>query len=526
MFSFSQYNDTTDSFRSLLESSLTRGGPSGLAYVEANKYSLKQQLLEVHEDPRFGNLKLKEVDHHGDRRRRIYALEGTIPISHTNGKFNIPIEVLIPPDFPIGAPAPYVRPTAAMCLAPTHPFVDVSTGIINTPAIVSWAFPSSKLVGVLAEMSTHFGEQSPVYARPPSHPASPSPSSPHATPAMSPYGSNYRPPAPANPAINNPYPANNGSYFPNPLRTSSSSPSLPAQQSSMYPTYPAQSPMAASHYPAAHNPYISQPPPARAAPDAGLYGAVRPPGPPAYPVGAAAGYPSAQSPLYPPPPPPKPGMSPEAAAARRSAAFRRTAIESLTKRLLASLQQSEPQVQHKAVEALEEKALLEENRKVIASACAEKKAELCVLERNVTTLSSTNAALRSWLQAQEPRAAALPAAVTPETAIVPADALCEQALAAQAEDMAIEESMEVMSDSLKAGSVTPEVYIKVCRELAEAQFKARLLGNKLQRQQHSQAAAGPPGGPVGMPGGPGMRGGVMMPQGDNWRLTATYDTPY
>lgn len=68
---------------------------------------------------------------------------------------------------------------------------------------------------------------------------------------------------------------------------------------------------------------------------------------------------------------------------------------------------------------------------VIANACAEKKAELRVLERNVTALSSTNAALRSWLQAHEPRATALPATVTPDSAIVPVDSLCEQALAAR-----------------------------------------------------------------------------------------------
>lgn len=68
---------------------------------------------------------------------------------------------------------------------------------------------------------------------------------------------------------------------------------------------------------------------------------------------------------------------------------------------------------------------------VIANACAEKKAELRVMERNVTALSSTNAALRSWLQEQEPRSAALPSEFTPSTAIVPADSLCEHALSAQ-----------------------------------------------------------------------------------------------
>lgn len=266
---------------------------------------------------------------------------------------------------------PYVRPTPAMCLAPTHPFVDVSTGVINTPAVVSWSFPSSKLVTVLADMSTHFGEQSPVYARPPTQPASPATSSPHGSPAVSPYGTNYRPPAPANPPVSNHYPTNNGSHFPNPLRTSPSSSSLPAQPSTMYPTYPTQTSTGSAHYPTAHNPYISPMKPGHLGhppPDAGLYGATPvsqpPPGPPAYPVGAAVGYHGAHHQPSPPPPPPKTGISAEAAKARRSAAFRRTAIESLTKRLLASLQQSEIQIQHKSVKVMEEKAHLEDNRKV------------------------------------------------------------------------------------------------------------------------------------------------------------------
>lgn len=49
MFPFPTYDTGNNSFRSELESSLTRGGPSGLAYAEANKYALKQQLLETNE---------------------------------------------------------------------------------------------------------------------------------------------------------------------------------------------------------------------------------------------------------------------------------------------------------------------------------------------------------------------------------------------------------------------------------------------------------------------------------------------
>lgn len=140
----------------------------------------------------------------------------------------------------------------------------------------------------------------------------------------------------------------------------------------MYPTYPTPAGVGGSHYPGAtHNPYIAAGHPAHPPPDAGLYGATPvtrvQPEPPGYPIGAAAGYPSGPSHLQQPQPPPlpvKPGISAEAAKARRSAAFRRTAVESLTKRLLASLQQSESEIQKQTIEMLEKTAKVEANRKV------------------------------------------------------------------------------------------------------------------------------------------------------------------
>jgi hypothetical protein len=88
--------------------------------------------------------------------------------------------------------------------------------------------------------------------------------------------------------------------------------------------------------------------------------------------------------------------------------------------------------------------------------------------------------------------------------------------------MANEEAQAVLFDCLKAGSVTLDVYIKVCRELAEQQFRSRLLGNKLQKEQHQRHAQAAPRatGVWGEVQGP--QGGVLLPQGDAWRHTATY----
>lgn len=253
-----------------------------------------------------------------------------------------------------------------MCLAPTHPFVDVASGMINTPAVVSWSFPSSKLDGLLAEMSTNFGEQSPVYTRPVAE--TPAAISRNSTPTY--YGDNHRPQGPSTPPVSDPYTTSDGSYFPNPLRNPAPSPTLPAEPNTLYPTYPTTASAGRSHYPPAHNPYIASAQPTYPSPDSGLYGSTPatrpPPTPPAYPVGGAVGYPGGPPPMPQgqPQPPPNPGTSAEAAKARRSAAFRRTAMEALTKRLLASLQQSEPEIQQKTAEALGQRTKLEENRKV------------------------------------------------------------------------------------------------------------------------------------------------------------------
>ena len=87
----------------------------------------------------------------------------------------------------------------------------------------------------------------------------------------------------------------------------------------------------------------------------------------------------------------------------------------------------------------------------------------------------------------------------------------------QAQDMGIEDSLEVLSNALNGGTMSLDVYVRTFRVLAEEQYKFRLLGMKIQekqnaRQHQSQASAVPTYG----------QDAVRLPQGDAWGRTAAY----
>lgn len=50
--------------------------------------------------------------------------------------------------------------------------------------------------------------------------------------------------------------------------------------------------------------------------------------------------------------------------------------------------------------------------------------------------------------------------IDPESVIVPADALCAQALEAQAEDMALEDTLYALDKALQQGVVDHDAYLK------------------------------------------------------------------
>ena len=52
------------------------------------------------------------------------VLAGTIPISFSGFKYNIPIETYITEAYPTSSPVLFVRPTSNMIIKPQHQYVD------------------------------------------------------------------------------------------------------------------------------------------------------------------------------------------------------------------------------------------------------------------------------------------------------------------------------------------------------------------------------------------------------------------
>ena len=464
----------------------------------------------------------------------------------------MPVAIVIPADYPILAPQPYVEPTDDMELVRTshqspyqvHPEAGSRRGRVDT--VTAWTPDHSSLIDVVLDLCRLFSEVPPVKARR----AAPVPQPPQPV-AASPYAVVDRPGgAPAAATTGNPaYPAfpSRPPQPPAPGLYPPIQPSNGAAGHSWYPQPAAQPP---------HNPYTSNSVP-----------------PPPQPSGHTQGYPGmpgfGQPPAPPAAPPPKPTpvlMSKEV----YSEAFKRKAVDALVKRVITSLELScaSAGVELAQLESKVEK--LAKNREACAlsvlhlsrifrcgrrdksqrrcdcvqALLAAKKArtgQLQAVEENTTRLCTARQRLGQWLSENEDKGRHLRDDLTPEDVIVASDELSAQAIKAQvcteavsqssadtemlvchrspktlrvarlqAEDMAIEECFDVLSSALNNGAIELDVYIKSLRLLAEDQYRCRLLGMKIQEKQRSQQQP--------------LRSAetVQLPQGDNWRNTSTY----
>ena len=117
-------------------------------------------------------------------------------------KYNIPVSIWIPAKYPIVPPTMYVVPTPDMIIKPRHAFVDAS-GVVSTPYLRNWSQPHSTLLIMCSDVSIQFGQDPPLFSKPPgwvppappqhqqspqrSHPQSSTAQSPSHQPAHSPH---------------------------------------------------------------------------------------------------------------------------------------------------------------------------------------------------------------------------------------------------------------------------------------------------------------------------------------------------
>lgn len=81
-------------------------------------------------------------------------------------KYNIPVSVWLPEDYPNVAPIMYVVPTPDMIIKPRHAFVDAS-GIVSCTYLRNWSQPQSNLMIFCNDISIQFGQDPPLFSKPP-----------------------------------------------------------------------------------------------------------------------------------------------------------------------------------------------------------------------------------------------------------------------------------------------------------------------------------------------------------------------
>jgi len=107
----------------------------------------------------------------------LFNVTGTIPVIIKAVKYNIPIRIWIPVQYPYRPPMVYVTPATGMAITPNHPHVDAA-GIVYLPYLNSWNPATHSLLPLVQAMAVIFGKQTPLYSAP-SQPRPPPPAGPY-----------------------------------------------------------------------------------------------------------------------------------------------------------------------------------------------------------------------------------------------------------------------------------------------------------------------------------------------------------
>lgn len=104
--------------------------------------------------------------HNDGRDVKTLKIEGTAPMYFQGRKYNLPLTVWLLESYPRSPPRVYLTPTSEMIIKSNHKFVDAS-GCVNSPYLEQWSFPASNLRDLTTTLCIHFGQDPPLYAKPP-----------------------------------------------------------------------------------------------------------------------------------------------------------------------------------------------------------------------------------------------------------------------------------------------------------------------------------------------------------------------
>ena len=95
----------------------------------------------------------------------VLVLSGTLPMTYRGVTYNIPIDIFLPPPYPLRPPTVFVRPVSSMAIRENHRHVGLD-GQVYLPYLHEWRPNTHELCELAVWMSSTFGSDPPCYAKP------------------------------------------------------------------------------------------------------------------------------------------------------------------------------------------------------------------------------------------------------------------------------------------------------------------------------------------------------------------------
>ena len=102
--------------------------------------------------------------HNDGSRERLLCAEGTIPIEYNGARYNIPVKMYAPSDYPTTPPTCFVTPTRDMVVKPNHGCVE-SDGMVAIERVFRWD-RRRKMSDVARALSDVFSAEPPLFSKP------------------------------------------------------------------------------------------------------------------------------------------------------------------------------------------------------------------------------------------------------------------------------------------------------------------------------------------------------------------------
>ncbi|KAL7464251.1 hypothetical protein ACHAXS_004589 [Conticribra weissflogii] len=94
----------------------------------------------------------------------VLMLGGTLPMTYRGQTYNIPIDVYLPPAYPLRPPTVFVRPVSSMAIKENHRHVGLD-GRVYLPYLSEWRPGTHELTELAVWMSSLFGSDPPCYSK-------------------------------------------------------------------------------------------------------------------------------------------------------------------------------------------------------------------------------------------------------------------------------------------------------------------------------------------------------------------------